>query len=181
MQQFVLVISTGLILLCGSFLWLLTHHICSVALRVVTYSSVGLVCGVSWYSLNSYREYYTVAWRYEFYFRVAKQHFTYERSELSKIKFKPSSRRVMFFLLHRQNDIYIYIYYFLIFYFFFTGAVVCVLRIGDIFPYWSLYFCTEINISVQGYILLYWCILYYTGKYTRTANEYVCVLRYRMQ
>ena len=39
----------------------------------------------------------------------------------------------------------------------------CVLRIGDIFPYWSLYFCTEINISVLGYsivvlvyILLYW-------------------------
>ena len=46
---------------------------------------------------------------------------------------------------------------------FFTGAVICVLRIGDIFPYWSLYFCTEINISVLGYsivvlvyILLYW-------------------------
>ena len=66
-------------------------------------------------------------------------------------------------------------------YFFFTGAVICVLRIGDIFPYWSLYFCTEINISVLGYILLYWCIFYCTGKYTRTANEYVCVLRYRMQ
>ena len=71
------------------------------------------------------------------------------------------------------RDIYIY---------FFTGAVInCVLRIGDIFPYWSLYFCTEINISVLGYILLYWCIFYCTGKYTRTANEYVCVLRYRMQ
>ena len=39
--------------------------------------------------------------------------------------------------------------------FFCTGAVICVLRIGDIFPYWSLYFCTEINISVLGYILLY--------------------------
>ena len=64
---------------------------------------------------------------------------------------------------------------------FFTGAVICVLRIGDIFPYWSLYFCTEINISVLGYILLYWCIFYCTGKYTRTANGYVCVLRYRMQ
>ena len=46
---------------------------------------------------------------------------------------------------------------------FFTGAVICVLRIGDIFPCWSLYFCTEINISVLGYsivvlvyISLYW-------------------------
>ena len=56
-----------------------------------------------------------------------------------------------------------------------------VLRTGDIFPYWSLYFCTEINISVLGHILLYWCIFYCTGKYTRTANGYVCVLRYRMQ
>ena len=44
-----------------------------------------------------------VARRYEFYFRVAKQHFTNERSE--KIKFISSSRRVMFFLLYRQNDI----------------------------------------------------------------------------
>ena len=65
--------------------------------------------------------------------------------------------------------------------YFFTGAVICVLRNGDIFMYRSLYFCTEINISVLGYILLYWCIFYCTGKYTRTANEYVCVLRYRMQ
>ena len=32
-----------------------------------------------------------------------------------------------------------------------------------------------------GYILLYWCIFYCTGKYTHIANEYVCVLRYRMQ
>ena len=64
---------------------------------------------------------------------------------------------------------------------FFTGAVIWVLRIGDIFPYWSLYFCTEINISVLGHILLYWCIFYCTGKYTHTANRYVCVLRYRMQ
>ena len=40
---------------------------------------------------------------------------------------------------------------------------------------------TEINISVLGYILLYWCIFYCTGRYTRTANEDVCVLRYRMQ
>ena len=51
---------------------------------------------------------------------------------------------------------------------FFTGAVICVLRMGDIVPYWSFYFCTEINISVLGYILLYWCIFYCTGKYTRT-------------
>ena len=42
-----------------------------------------------------------VARRYEFYFRVAKQYcFCHE-----KIKFISSSRRVMFFLLYRQNDI----------------------------------------------------------------------------
>ena len=47
------------------------------------------------------RGYYTVARRYEFYFRVAKQYcFCHE-----KIKFISSSRRVMFFLLYRQNDI----------------------------------------------------------------------------
>ena len=40
-----------------------------------------------------YRGYYTVARRYEFYFRVAKQYFTNERS-----------RRVMFFLLYRHAD-----------------------------------------------------------------------------
>ena len=40
-----------------------------------------------------------MARRYEFYFRVAKQYFTKESSEIS------SSRRVMFFLLYRQNDI----------------------------------------------------------------------------
>ena len=50
--------------------------------------------------------------RYEFYFRVAKQYLTNEGSEVSKILFLPgenkfisSSRRVMFFLLYRQNDI----------------------------------------------------------------------------
>ena len=64
---------------------------------------------------------------------------------------------------------------------FLTGAVICVLRMEDIFPFWSLYFCAKINISVLGYILLYWCISYCTGKYTRTANEYVCVLRYRSE
>ena len=53
-----------------------------------------------------------MARRYEFYFRVAKQYFTNERSELvkycfcyEKIKFISSSRRVMFLLLYRQNDI----------------------------------------------------------------------------
>ena len=45
-------------------------------------------------------------------------------------------------------------------YFFLTGAVICVLRIGDILPYWSLYFYNEINNSVLGYILLYWCIFF---------------------
>ena len=52
-----------------------------------------------------------MARRYEFYFRVAKQYFTYERSERvkycfchSKIKFISSSSRVMFFLLYRQKD-----------------------------------------------------------------------------
>ena len=58
------------------------------------------------------RGYYTVGRRYEFYFRVAKQYFTNERSEgvkycfcHEKIKFISSSRRVMFFLLYRQKDI----------------------------------------------------------------------------
>ena len=60
----------------------------------------------------SHRGYYTVARRYEFYFRVPKQYFTNERSEWvkycfchEKIKFISSSRRVMFFLLYRQNHI----------------------------------------------------------------------------
>ena len=47
-----------------------------------------------------HRGYYTVARRYEFYFRVAKQYcFCRE-----KIKFISSSRRVMFFLLYRHAD-----------------------------------------------------------------------------
>ena len=46
-----------------------------------------------------YRGYYTVARRYEFYFRVVKYCFCHE-----KIKFVSSSRHVMFFLLYRQND-----------------------------------------------------------------------------
>ena len=59
-----------------------------------------------------YRGYYMVARRYEFYFWVAKQYFMNERSEWvkycfchEKIKFISSTRRVMFFLLYRQNDI----------------------------------------------------------------------------
>ena len=59
-----------------------------------------------------HRRYYTVARRYEFYFRVAKQYFTNERSEWvkycfcnEKIKFISSRHCVMFFLLYRQKDI----------------------------------------------------------------------------
>ena len=58
------------------------------------------------------RGFYTVARRYELYFRVAKQYFTNDLSEWveycfchEKIKFISSSLRVMFFLLYRQNDI----------------------------------------------------------------------------
>ena len=45
-----------------------------------------ITCGVPQGSVHSplyiiYRGYYTVARRYEFYFRVAKQYFTNERSE----------------------------------------------------------------------------------------------------
>ena len=43
-----------------------------------------------------------MAQRYEFYFRVAKQQYCFCHE---KIKFISSSRRVMFFLLYRQNDI----------------------------------------------------------------------------
>ena len=59
-----------------------------------------------------HRGYYTVKRRYEFYFRVAKQSLRNEHNEWvkycfchEKIKFISSSRRVMFFLLYRQNDI----------------------------------------------------------------------------
>ena len=65
-----------------------------------------------WKLVYIYSGYYTVARRYEFYFWVAKQYFTNERSEWvkycfchEKIKFISSSRRVMFFLLYRQKDI----------------------------------------------------------------------------
>ena len=55
--------------------------------------------------------YYTVAWRYEFYFRVAKTMF-YSLAALvrktlfchSKIKFISSRHRVISFLLYRQKD-----------------------------------------------------------------------------
>ena len=57
------------------------------------------------------RGYYTVALRYECYFRVAKQYFTNGRSESvkycfchEKITFISSSRRVMFFLLYRRKE-----------------------------------------------------------------------------
>ena len=53
-----------------------------------------------------------VARKYEFYFRVAKQYFTHSLRSFvkycfchEKIKFLSSSRRVMFFLLYKQNDI----------------------------------------------------------------------------
>ena len=62
-----------------------------------------------WKEIN--RGYYMVARRYEFYFWVAKQYFTNERSEWvkyrfchEKIKFISSSCRVMFFLLYRHAD-----------------------------------------------------------------------------
>ena len=58
------------------------------------------------------RGYYTVVQRYEFYFWVAKQYFTNERSEWvkycfcnEKVKSISSSPRVMFFLFYRQKDI----------------------------------------------------------------------------
>ena len=53
-----------------------------------------------------------MARRYEFYFRVAKQYFTHSLRSFvkycfchEKIKFISSSRRVMFFLLYKQNGI----------------------------------------------------------------------------
>ena len=72
-----------------------------------------ICCLCLWYFIRILdRGYYTVARRYEFYFPVAKQYFTNERSEwvkycfcLEKIKFISSSRHVMFFLLYRQKDI----------------------------------------------------------------------------
>ena len=42
--------------------------------------------------------------------------------------------------------------------FIFTGAVICVLRIGDIFPYWSLYFVLKLT-------FLFWDTYCCTGVY----------------
>ena len=75
-----------------------------------SYWKVGLIgCA---FALTVYRGYYMVAWRYEYYFRVAKQYFMNERSEWvkycfchEKIKVISSSRSVMFFLIYRQKDI----------------------------------------------------------------------------
>ena len=75
-------------------------------------SSEGHFWGKNWiFCALIHRGHYTVARRYEFYFRVARQYFTNERSEWvkycfchEKIKFISSSRRVMFFLLYRQKD-----------------------------------------------------------------------------
>ena len=81
---------------------------------ILTNISFGFLCEpppYSQFNIYIYRGYYTVARRYEFYFRVAKQYFTYERSEWvkycfchEKVKFISWSRRVMFFLLHRHAD-----------------------------------------------------------------------------
>ena len=62
-------------------------------------------------SNNTYRGYYTVARRYEFYFRVAKQYFTHSLRSFvkycfrhEKIKFISSSRRVVTdFYFPKQN------------------------------------------------------------------------------
>ena len=58
-----------------------------------------------------HRGYYTVARRYEFYFRVAKLYFTHSLRSFvkycfchEKIKFISSSRREVFFLLYRHAD-----------------------------------------------------------------------------
>ena len=76
------------------------------------WSARALVCDIRTRSSFINRGYYTVARRYEFYFRVAKQYFTHSLRSFvkycfchEKIKFISSSRRVMFFLLYRQNDI----------------------------------------------------------------------------
>ena len=91
------------------------------ATATVIFSHVKITCEDFMFSRESppgislvfiYRGYYTVARRYEFYFRVAKQYFTNEPSEWvkycfchSKIKFVSSSCCVMFFLLYRQKHI----------------------------------------------------------------------------
>ena len=92
-----------------NILYIHTQLICSC--RVQYENKASLVLSSNLISKIN-RGYYTVARRYEFYFRVAKQYFTNERSEWvkycfchEKIKFISSSRRVMFFLLYRQKDI----------------------------------------------------------------------------
>ena len=77
----------------------------------IEFWQMSIKCGLLLLVSIIYRGYYMVARRYEFYFRVAKQYLTNERSEWvkycfchSKIKFISSSRRVMFFLLYRHAD-----------------------------------------------------------------------------
>ena len=105
---------TSLVWRIGAFGCLLLHNF-FFFIVVLAYFISSFACNVvEWICYKSVinRGYYTVARRYEFYFRVAKQYFTNERSEWvkycfchEKIKFTSSSRRVMFFLLYRQNDI----------------------------------------------------------------------------
>ena len=89
----------------------------SLLYRINAFKRIKLLYNAHSHSLpvgdhQKYRGYYTVARRYEFYFRVAKQYFTNKRSEWvkycfchEKMKFISSSRHVMFFLLYRQKDI----------------------------------------------------------------------------
>ena len=69
----------------------------------------------------------------------------------------------------REFMFYLYLETELVFVFW-TGVYIFVLKL-------TLIFCTGIHIVVHIVVLLYCC----TGKYTRIANEYLCVLRYRMQ
>ena len=87
------------------------HLQCSTVLSIMSVNATSPPNHIKLCPANIHREYYTVARRYEFYFRVAKQHFTNERSERvkycfchEKIKFFSSSRRVMFFLLYTHAD-----------------------------------------------------------------------------
>ena len=87
--------------------WILFYCVCKF--RLFLFHKKWSVSNFYWKAI--YRGYYTVARRYEFYFLVAKQYFTNERSEWvkycfchEKIKFIFSNRRVMFFLLYRHAD-----------------------------------------------------------------------------
>ena len=101
-----------------------TYTWCACLLKVVVLVIVVVVYIVKCYELrimstiykksyyHIHRGYYTVAWRYEFYFSSAKQYFTDKRSEwvkyrfcTEKIKFISSTHCIMFFLLCRQKDI----------------------------------------------------------------------------